>query len=302
MKRQGERVSRLLRRACPRLDNMIYEIFNENTRVKINSLGAELRSIVHNGKERAWQNEGGQWAGCAILLFPFGGFNRMVYDGRDFGILKHGFCRNEEFTLVSRTDTEIEFTLSENERTLSVYPYGFTFNVRYTLVEGGYEITYTVNNPTDRTIPFATGGHESFSLDCEVTDCYIEFEKDESFDFMIHDNGGFLTGEKLHFADGKILRLEEEYTKDSKTIILGDINSRSVILRKNATDEKVVELRFDDYKNLLIWHPHGSRMVCIEPWQCLPSYADEIKEFSEREGVINLPSGGEISFTRRITY
>ena len=90
---------------------MTYEIFNENTRVKINSLGAELRSIVHNGKERAWQNEGGQWAGCAILLFPFGGFNRMVYDGRDFGILKHGFCRNEEFTLVSKTDTEIEFTL-----------------------------------------------------------------------------------------------------------------------------------------------------------------------------------------------
>jgi hypothetical protein len=43
-------------------------------------------------------------------------------------------------------------------------------------------------------------------------------------------------------------------------------------------------------------------MVCIEPWQCLPSYAGEIKEFSEREGVINLPSGGEISFTRRITY
>ena len=281
---------------------MIYEIFNENTRIKINSLGAEVRSVVHNGIERAWQNEGGQWAGCAILLFPFGGFNRMVYDGRDFGILKHGFCRNEEFTLVSKTDSEIEFTLSENERTLAVYPYSFKFNVRYTLVEGGYDVSYIVKNPGEGTIPFATGGHESFSLDCEVTDCYLEFEKDEKIEFFIHDNGGFLTGEKLHFADGKILQLEEEYTKDSKTIILGDINSRAVTLRRKDNNDKIVRLEFSDYKNLLIWHPHGSRMVCIEPWQCLPSYAGEIKEFATREGVINLPSGDEVCFVRRITY
>lgn len=281
---------------------MIYEISNGKTTLKINSLGAEVRSVMHLGVERAWQNEGGQWAGCAILLFPFGGFNRMVYDGRDFGILKHGFCRNEEFTLVRRSDSEIEFTLSENERTLAVYPYAFRFNVRYTLVDGGYEITYTVKNPTDRTIPFASGGHESFRLDCEVTDCYIEFEKEESFDFLLHDSGGFLTGEKHHFGEGRVLDLVEEFTKDSKTIILGNINSRVATLRHKDTKEKIVEIAFPDYKNLLIWHPHGSRMVCIEPWQCLPSYAGEVKEFAEREGVINLPSGQQVCFTRRMSY
>ena len=80
---------------------MIYTIKNDKTEVKINSLGAEVRSVVHNGKERTWQNETEEWSGCAILLFPFAGFNRLVYDGVDFGIQKHGFCRNEEFELTA---------------------------------------------------------------------------------------------------------------------------------------------------------------------------------------------------------
>lgn len=79
---------------------MIYTIKNDKTEVKINSLGAEVRSVIHNGKQRAWQNETGEWSGCAILLFPFAGFNRLIYNGIDFGIQKHGFCRNEEFELV----------------------------------------------------------------------------------------------------------------------------------------------------------------------------------------------------------
>ena len=281
---------------------MIYEIFNDNTRVKINSLGAEVRSVSHKGVERTWQNEGGQWAGCAILLFPYAGFNRLIYGGRDFGVQKHGFCRNEEFTLVSKTDSEIEFSLSANERTLAVYPYNFTFNVKYSLTDCGYEVSYIVKNPSDETIPFASGGHESFKIDSDLHDYYIEFEKDESFDFLIHNDGGFLTGEKHHFGDGKILRLEDEFTDNSKTIILGNINSRKATLKRSSDHVSVVEIEFPGYENLLIWHPHGSRMVCIEPWQCLPSYVDEIKEFAERDGVVCLSAGSEITLTRAIKY
>ena len=72
---------------------MIYTIKNDKTEVKINSLGAEVRSVIHNGRERAWQNETGEWLGCAILLFPFAGFNRLVYDRVDFGYNRHGFYR-----------------------------------------------------------------------------------------------------------------------------------------------------------------------------------------------------------------
>lgn len=281
---------------------MIYTIKNDKTEVKINSLGAEVRSVIHNGRERAWQNETGEWSGCAILLFPFAGFNRLVYDGVDFGIQKHGFCRNEEFELVEANNDNITFVLKSNERTKAVYPYNFEFFVKYALVENGYEVSYTIKNTSEKAIPLACGGHESFALDNEVENYYVEFEKEESFDFLLHNAGGMLTGEKINHGNGKILPLEKDFTDNSATVILGNINSRKATLKDKKTDEKVVEITFDGFSNLLLWHPHGSKMLCIEPWQCLPSYVDEIKEFKERDGVVILEKGEQITFTRAIKY
>lgn len=281
---------------------MIYTIKNGKTEVKINSLGAEVRSVLHNGKERTWQNETGEWAGCAILLFPFAGFNRLVYDGVDFGVQKHGFCRNEEFELVKAEGDNITFVLKANERTKAVYPYDFEFFVKYAIIDNGYEVCYTIVNRDNRGIPFACGGHESFALDGEVCDYYLEFDKDEKLDALVHDNGGFLTGDIKKYGEGKILQLEKDFTDNSATVIFGGINSRRATLRDKKTDEKIVEISFEGFDNLLLWHPHGSKMLCIEPWQCLPSYAGEVKEFKDREGVINLSEGCEVTFTRTITY
>lgn len=281
---------------------MIYTIKNQNTEIKINSLGAEVRSVIHCGKERAWQNETGEWSGCAILLFPFAGFNRLIYDGVDFGVQKHGFCRNEEFALISHTENSIEFELFASERTKEVYPFEFAFRVKYELIYGGYGVSYTIKNPSEKNIPFACGGHESFALDSDVENYCVEFEKDENFDFLVHNAGGMLTGEKIFHGVGRMLPLEKEFTDNSATVIIGNINSRKASLYHKETKEKVAEITFDGFSNLLLWHPHGSKMLCIEPWQCLPSYEGEIKEFKEREGVINLSPKSEITFTRTITY
>ena len=281
---------------------MIYTIKNDKTEIKINSLGAEVRSVIHNGKQRAWQNETGEWSGCAILLFPFAGFNRLVYDGVDFGIQKHGFCRNEEFTLISQTENSIEFGLCANDRTRAVYPYEFAFRVKYELVVDGYTVAYTIKNTSDREIPFACGGHESFALDNEVENYYVEFENDEKFDFLVHNANGLLTGETRSYGQGRVLPLQKDFTDNSATVILGDINSRKATLKDKETNEKIVEISFDGFSNILLWHPHGSKMLCIEPWQCLPSYVDEIKEFKERKGVVTLSPNREITFTRKITY
>ncbi len=281
---------------------MIYTIKNDKTEIKINSLGAEVRSVVHNGKQRAWQNETGEWSGCAILLFPFAGFNRLVYDGVDFGIQKHGFCRNEEFEFIEKNNCSITFVLRANDRTKAVYPYNFAFFVEYAIIDNGYSVCYTIVNRDDKEIPFACGGHESFALDKTVENYYVEFEKDEKLDFLVHNSAGLLTGEKSSHGEGRILQLRKDFTDNSATVILGDINSRKATLKDKETNEKIVEISFDGFENLLLWHPHGSKMLCIEPWQCLPSYADEIKEFKERKGVVTLSPNREITFTRRIVY
>ena len=131
---------------------------------------------------------------------------------------------------------------------------------------------------------------------------YIEFEKDESLDFLVHNSAGLLTGETRSHGQGRILPLQKDFTDNSATVILGDINSRKATLKDKETNEKIVEISFDGFSNILLWHPHGSKMLCIEPWQCLPSYADEIKEFKERKGVLTLSPNREITFIRGIVY
>lgn len=281
---------------------MIYTICNEKTQISINSLGAEVRSVVHLGKERAWQNKTGEWSGCAILLFPFAGFNHLFFDGKDYGVQKHGFCRNEEFCLVEQGDNYIEFELVSNPNTKEIYPFEFSFKVRYSLVDNGYDVSYIVKNLGDNMMPFACGGHESFALDKEVSDYFLEFGENERFDFLVHNRSGFLTGEINNHGEGRVLSLEKDFTDNSVTVILGDINSRKVALYDKETEDKILEICFEGFENLLLWHPHGTKMLCIEPWQCLPSYADEKREFSERKGVINLSPNSEITFTRRISY
>ena len=280
----------------------MYTISNKKIKIQISEIGAEVRSVICDGKERAWQNETGEWSGCAILLFPFAGFNRLVYDGVDFGVQKHGFCRNEEFELVEANNDNITFVLRANERTRVVYPYDFEFFVQYATIDNGYKVCYTIVNRENREIPFACGGHESFALDNTVENYYVEFENDEKFDFLVHNASGMLTGEKTNHGEGKLLQLEKDFTDNSATVILGDISSRKATLKDKKTNEKIVEITFEGFSNLLLWHPHGSKMLCIEPWQCLPSHADEIKEFKERKGVINLSQNSETSFTRTITY
>ena len=49
----------------------MYTISNKKIKIQISEIGAEVRTVIYNGKERAWQNETGEWSGCAILLFPF---------------------------------------------------------------------------------------------------------------------------------------------------------------------------------------------------------------------------------------
>ncbi len=281
---------------------MIYSLENKDIQIKISSLGGELRSAIFQGKERTWQNETGQWNGCASVLFPFSGRNKLLFEGENFGTHFHGVCINEEFELAEQDEKSVTLVLKDNERTQCIYPYHFDFFVKYTLRNDGYDISYTVKNHSDKNMPFSCGGHESFLLDGEVEEYYAEFDEDENFDFYIHGYMGFLTGEVKKHGFGRQINLKREYTDNGNTVILKNINSRGITLRRADNGERVARVTFNGFSNVLFWHPHGTRMICIEPWQCLPSFIDDICEFADRDGVTVLPANGEITFTRTILY
>jgi hypothetical protein len=62
---------------------MNYIIKNDKLTVTIASFGAEIISVVKDGKERSWQNPTGEWDGHAPLLFPVCGRCGITLDGNN---------------------------------------------------------------------------------------------------------------------------------------------------------------------------------------------------------------------------
>lgn len=282
---------------------MIYQIGNDLLTVEVDTLGGELISVKHVGSERLWQNENGGWAGHAPLLFPFAGSCAMRVDGKDYPCEKHGFAGKQEFVLVEKTEDSITLVLRDNEATRAQYPFAFSFFVTYMVAENCLKVCYAVENTGDKTLPFALGMHESYALKEEVGGYCVEFEREEDFDtLLVNAETGKLTGETMPLGQGKKFLLPQEFMEENSVVFKG-IKSNFLALKERETDACLATLSFPGFSNILFWHPKGSKMVCIEPWQNLPDDdAKEPIEFSQKEGVTKLAKGARLEFTHEIRY
>ena len=281
---------------------MIYEFGSATLRCRVSTLGAELVSVLHNGKERLWQNDNGSWSGHAPILFPFGGSCAMVVDGVEYPIPKHGVAHKKEFFLVGCSPSEITFVLRSDEETKAVYPFDFSLFVTYMVSGNLLKVLYKVVNEGEQTMYAGFGSHESYSLDGEVDEFEVEFEKEETF-YALYASAetGKMTGEGKDFGCGKTLVLDREFMQ-TDTIILSNVNSHTVWL-KHRGGEAIARVSYPGFGNLLLWHPADTRMVCVEPWQNLPD--DDKKapqEISKKAGMTAIPPKGEATVCHEIEY
>ena len=281
---------------------MQYTIKNSVLSCKVDSFGGELVSVVKAGKERLWQNETGEWAGHAPLLFPVCGHCGVTVNGVSYPIGAHGFAKKTEFSLVSKTETSLTLEIESTAETKKVYPFDFRFEVTYAIEGNELSVSYRVQNPAQTPLYFACGGHESFALDSGVEDYELRFEKEETFLHLFHNDDGYMTGETFDYGTGKVFALPQDFMQEGRTLIFKDVQSRKVALYKKG-GEKCAELSFEGYGNLLLWRADNAKYICIEAWTNLPDPENtEDIEFSEKEGVIAVAAGEEITLTRKISY
>ena len=183
---------------------MKHTIQNEILRIEVDEFGAEVVSVQVNGQERQWQNPTGEWAGHAPLLFPVCGHFGVTVDGKSYPIKSHGFAKRKSFVCTAKGEDYLTFTLTADDETRAVYPFEFVFSVTYRISKSELAIEYAVENKADKPLYFACGGHESFDFGYDVDGYEIEFEKEETFTHVCHDDGGYLTGETMDFGQGKI--------------------------------------------------------------------------------------------------
>ncbi|MGN0813421.1 MAG: hypothetical protein ACI4MQ_07935 [Candidatus Coproplasma sp.] len=273
-----------------------------NLEITATELGAEIISVKHNGKERSWQNDNGSWSRHAPVLFPVCGICEVRVNGIVYDCSKHGFAIKSKFTVVEQTENSLKYRLVSSARSKDIFPYAFILEVGYEIEGNELKITYEVYNPQDRQLYFSCGGHDSFALDKGLENYELQFEKDEVFESKLVDVKGYLTGKSRLLGSGKTLDLTTDLLEKENSICLDKLNSRSVTLREKSTGKEVVKVSFPDSEKLVLWHPDGSKMLCIEPWQNLPDTKDENREFSQKDGVIKVAPFGRKVITRTVRY
>ena len=280
---------------------MNYTIQNDTLTATFSSLGAELISLKKGGKEYIWQNPTGEWAGHAPVLFPACGRVGVTVDGVSYPLPFHGVARKAQFTLEKQSENSIAFVLYSNAATKEVFPFDFIFRVIYTLSGATLTLTYAVENPADKNLYFACGSHEAYALDGQVDEYEVEFEKKETLRNHLTTDNKKLSGETVELGSTKVWQLPLQYLQNSDSVILKDIRSRKVVLRKIG-GENIAEITFEGFSNMLFWREMDGKFICIEPWTNLPDYDGvEDCEFKTKAGVMEVAPHTIKTLTRTIT-
>ena len=104
-------------------------IKSNGTEMVISTLGAEPQSLKRDGIEYIWQGDEKFWAKQCPVLFPIcGRLHKKTYryNGKVYKMEPHGFASRSDFKAEKISDTEMAFTLKENEETLAQYTFRLT--------------------------------------------------------------------------------------------------------------------------------------------------------------------------------
>ena len=173
---------------------MIITISNSQLSATINTLGAELISLVKNNKNYIWQVDETYWNKTSPILFPIVGRlknDSYTYNGETYELPRHGFARNIEFSFDKRSEHQVIFELNETEETKTVYPFNFKLLMAYTLMDNELVIEYFVRNQSDEVLPFSIGAHPAFAITGNFENYSLKFNKEDSFETHHLENESF---------------------------------------------------------------------------------------------------------------
>lgn len=248
---------------------------NEELRIEINRFGAELARIYgkKNDTEYLWNADPKYWKRSSPVLFPFVGSlknKEYRFEGKTYPMGQHGFARDMEFVIDSRSEGEAWFSLTSNEETLEKYPFEFVLRVGYQLQGKELKVLWQVENPAQKELYFSIGGHPAFMCplkqEGKQSEYYLKFDSAKPLSYgLVNEQGLMMETEEILQTENGIVKITDNmFDRDAL-----------VIERRQAT---AVSLCTPDRKEYLtvrfdaplfgVWSPagKGAPFICIEPW------------------------------------
>ncbi len=257
--------------------------------------GAELRSLNLSGRELMWRADPAFWGKSSPILFPMIGNlrgGRTLINGREYAITKHGFARDNDFSVKQTADGSASFTFCSNENTKQSFPFDFELTLKYTLTGGKLHMDYSVRNDSDTGMPYCIGAHPAFACPNEdgsrFTDYKLVFEQPETVNSPVMNLQTRMWGDSdrvNRLTDSREFALEYSLF-DNDCVYFDTIKSKSVSLVSCRTG-RGVKLTWSGFETLGVWTPDhkNAPFVCIEPWCGCDDYDTDTGEFAKKRGI-----------------
>ena len=267
--------------------------------------GAELCALRNaNGLDYLWPAEP-VWPRHAPVLFPIVGRLRddtLRHAGHEYRLTQHGFARDRRFTWVERSPTGCRLALSDDAQTRAMYPFGFHFEIGYSMTAASLDISFTVTNTGNDVLPASMGAHPAFRWPLSPgvpKDAYsLTFAAEETAPLRGVVDGLLTEPDRPCPIQGRHLPLNEAlFAQDA--LILPDPASRSVTFA--AAAGPALTLAWEGFPQLGLWSRAGGDFLCIEPWCGMASPSDFQGDFIQKPWLMLIPSGKSRSARLSIT-
>lgn len=267
--------------------------------LSIDTLGAEIKSLINNGKECMWNADSQVWGETAPVLFPFVGRAKngeYVYKGNIYKMPLHGFARKKEFEVVELDNCHAVLKTEADSGTKKIYPFDFSLTQAFYLTQSGVKVKWTVQNKGNEDMYFSIGAHPGFMCRLQEGNKSVSFYDRKGKRMTSYENSlveeGMFSGKtaRIEIPDG--LQHITEHTFDNDALVLeNEQASRVALVESDGTE--YVSVSFDA-PAVGVWSVPGNRgsFVCIEPWYGRGDRADFSGTLEERAMIQHLPAGG----------
>lgn len=263
-------------------------ISNSTLKASIKNAGAELFSLKSSDKEFIWEGNPNFWGKHSPVLFPIvGTLKNNIYTiaGKEYQLPRHGFARDMEFQLISKTENSATFSLQSNTATLKKYPFEFELQLIYTLKENTLDIEYKVINHSESKMPFSIGAHPAIALPKNFEDYSLKFEKEEVLKFSLLENDLVSNKTKILETTENLVPLNYKLFEND-ALVFKTLESKSLTILENS--KPYIKVDFEGFPSLGIWTKEQAPFICIEPWFGYSDTPENSGELFEKEGILIL--------------
>lgn len=267
---------------------MTITLSNKEVTATINAKGAELISLISEGRNYIWSANPQFWNRHAPILFPIVGTlkdNAYIFENNKYILSRHGFARDATFEIIRQEEALAVFSLRSNAATIALYPFEFELQVFYSLEGKKLTIAYQISNLDQKTMPFSVGGHPAFALTEPFENYSLAFENDEKLNYhLLQDD---LLSDRTKTIPLKNKKLPLNYKLfENDALVIKSMQSKAVTIIEN--EKPLLRINFESFPHFGIWTKQNAPFICLEPWHGYSDSVSSSQQIMKKTGMMHL--------------